>query len=393
MSRNTEGFVPFALPSFDEEEERAVIEVLRSGWVTTGRVAREFEAEFADRVGAAHALAVSSATAGLHLALEAAGVGPGDRVATSPFTFTATAEVVRYLGAHPVFVDIDERSLDLDPEGLAGLLEEGTKPPVKAVVPVHVGGLVCEMEAITAAADHYGAAVIEDAAHALPATRAGRHAGTFGDAGVFSFYATKTITTGEGGMLVTDREDIARRAAVMRLHGIDREVWDRYTAPEASWRYEVVEAGYKYNMTDLAAAIGRVQLRKAERFHRRRREIAARYLEAFADADYLRLPRDDPGHSWHLFTLRIVADRLDLTRDEYVAKLKERGIGTSVHYIPLHIMPYYRRLYGYQPGDYPRALAAYRTIFSLPIYPDLEDEEVERIVTAVLEVGAKHYHR
>lgn len=395
MSPSTKSFIPFALPSLDRKEEEAVVAVLRSRWLTTGEVTKRFEREFAERVGATHALAVNSATAGLHLALEAAGVASGDRVVTTPFTFTATAEVIRYLGAHPLFVDVRDDTLNIDAERVAEVLHDdaGTQR-ISAVIPVHFGGLICDIERITAEAEEAGTAVIEDAAHAFPAELGERHAGTFGTAGVFSFYATKTITTGEGGMVVTNRQPLAERMAVMRLHGIDRDIWNRYTSSTASWEYRVVDAGYKYNMTDMAAAVGRVQLKKAERFWKRRVEIARRYLEAFSGIDYLRTPAaPDTGHSWHLFTLRIVPDRLTITRNEYVQKLTERGIGTSVHYIPLHIMPYYRKLYGYRPQDFPNSLEAYETIFSLPIYPDLGDEQLDRIVRAVLSIGSDHYKR
>ncbi|HUX22812.1 MAG TPA: DegT/DnrJ/EryC1/StrS aminotransferase family protein [Spirochaetia bacterium] len=396
MSLNTEAFIPFALPSLDHEEEQAVVAVLRSHWLTTGDVAKRFEGEFAARVGSLRALAVNSATAGLHLALEAGGVKPGDYVVTTPFTFTATAEVIRYLGAHPMFVDIEPDTLNIDPDRVDEVITRPYKlGRIAAILPVHYGGLVCNMERLTEAAQRADAIIVEDAAHAFPARRGSRNAGTFGTAGVFSFYATKTITTGEGGMVVTDRADIARRIAVMRLHGIDRDIWDRYTSSHASWEYQVVDAGYKYNMTDIAAAIGRVQLKKAEGFLARRHEIARRYLSAFEGADYLSLPAGggDAGHSWHLFTLRIVPGKLRITRDEYVRKLMERGIGTSVHYIPLHIMPYYRTLYGHTPDDFPNALSAYERIFSIPIYPDLTDDRVDRVIRAILDIGSEHYKR
>ena len=394
MSLNTDGHIPFALPSLDREEEDAVISVLRSHWLTTGEVTKRFEAEFASRLGVGRALAVNSATAGLHLALEAAGVREGDYVVTTPFTFTASAEVIRYLGAHPLFVDIERESLNISPEAIEAVFRKRrAEDRITAILPVHYGGLVCNMDHISQIAEKEEVFVVEDAAHAFPARRGKRNAGTFGTAGVFSFYATKTITTGEGGMIVTDRPEIARRIGVMRLHGIDRDIWDRYTSAHASWEYQVIEAGYKYNMTDIAAAIGRVQLRKADRFHDRRREIARRYLEVFGDLDYLVSPLSDEGHSWHLFTLRIVPDRLTISRDEYVRKLMEHGVGTSVHYIPLHIMPYYRTLYGYAPEDFPNSLAAYETIFSLPIYPDLTDDQVDRVIRAVLDIGSRHYHR
>ena len=261
-------FVPFARPSLDQQEEEAVLSVLRSGWLTTGEVAAAFESEFAAIVGTRHALALNSATAGLHLALEAVGVGPGSVVLTTPYTFAATAEVVRYLGADPVFVDIDRATLNIDVQKLEEALETlaASGRRVSAIIPVHVAGLPCDLEAIEHLSLKHGVPVVEDAAHAFPVRYADRYVGTHGDAGVYSFYANKTITTGEGGMVATDRDEVAARIRVMRLHGIDRDVWDRYTASGASWKYDVVAPGYKYNMTDIAAAIGRVQLRKAETF-------------------------------------------------------------------------------------------------------------------------------
>jgi dTDP-4-amino-4,6-dideoxygalactose transaminase len=383
-------FIPFARPSLGPEEERAVIAVMRSGWLTTGEVTRRFEQEFAEYVGARRALAVSSATAGLHLSLEALGVGSGDYVVTSPYTFTATAEVVRYLGADPLFVDIDPVTLNISPERVEeAVAATAGGRRIGAILPIHVGGLLCDMASLREIAR--AIPVVEDAAHAFPATSDGRFGGTFGSAGVFSFYATKTITTGEGGMIVTDDESAAARMAVMRLHGIDREIWDRYTSTRPSWEYRVVDAGYKYNMTDLAAAIGCEQLKKAQAFRSRRAEIARRYLEAFGGYDFLVLPAGGGSdHAWHLFTLRIAPDRLSIGRDEFIDELTARGIGSSVHFIPLHTMPYYRERYGFEPEDFPNAWKAYRTIFSLPIYPSLEDDHVERIIRAVIDIGSSH---
>lgn len=384
QNRNTES-IPFALPSLGEAEEEAVLRVMRSGWLTTGNEALRFENEFAERVESRFALALNSATAGLHLALEALGVGPGDTVITTPLTFTASAEVVRYLGAEVLFCDIEADGFNLDPEELETVLEraEAEGRRVKAVIPVHIGGEPCDMRRILTLTDARGIPVVEDAAHAFPVRAAnGRYCGTAGRAGVYSFYATKTITTGEGGMLVTDDEELAKRVKVMRLHGIDRTVWDRYTAVDASWGYSVVAAGYKYNLTDLAAAIGRVQLRRADAFLARRREIAERYDEAFGKLEGLELPPRGEDHAWHLYILRLTA-QAGIDRDALIARLCERGIGTSVHYIPLHIMPYYRELYGLKPEDYPRALAAYERSLSLPIYPAMTEEQLDRVIRAV----------
>jgi dTDP-4-amino-4,6-dideoxygalactose transaminase len=383
--------IPFARPSIGPEEEAGVLSVLRSGWLTTGPVTARFEEAFAQAVGVPHALALNSATAGLHLALEALGTGPGSLVLTTPYTFTATAEVVRYLGADPRFVDVEERTANLDPARLASALDAAAREGrrVAAIVPVHVGGRACDMEPIAAAAARHGVPVVEDSAHAFPVLHRGRMLGTWGEAGVFSFYATKAITTGEGGMVVTRREDLARRIRVMRLHGIDRDVWNRYTAANGSWEYDVVEAGYKYNMTDLAAAIGVAQLAKACTFLELRRRVARAYLADLGGCDWLDLPEDTDDNGWHLFVVRLCADRLSIDRDRFVAELQQRGIGTSVHFIPLHLMSYYRGRYGLKPDDFPVALRLYRAAISLPIYPSLTEEEIARVIAAVHEVGER----
>ncbi len=393
MSLNTD-FIPFSRPDIGSEEERAVISVLRSGWLTTGREVKKFEEEFAAYVGTSYTLAVSSATAGLHLSLEALGVKANSLVITTPYTFAASAEVVRYLGADPFFVDIEEDSFNISPETLEkALAEQGDR--VSAILPVHIAGLPCSMAEIMKHADNYKLPVVEDGAHMQPAKSAemGGYSGTLGGTRVYSFYATKTITTGEGGMVATDRQEVAERIRLMRLHGIDREVWDRYTSKKPSWYYQVEEAGFKYNLTDLAAAIGRVQLRKAAEFLKARKRIAGRYLAAFSALDYLKMPQNSEAHSWHLFLLRLVEEHLSINRDAFVNKLQERGIGVSVHFIPLHIMPYYRRRYGYRENDFPTAFKNFRTSLSLPIYPGLADEEAERVIEAVKDIGSKYYQR
>ena len=378
-------FIPFARPSIGEAEVTAVTTVLRSGWLTTGAEAAAFEREFAACVGAPHALAVSSATAGLHLALEAVGVGRGDTVVVPSLTFAATAEVARYLGAEVAFADISEDGFLIDPKSLDAACADVTARGgrVRAILPVHLGGEVCNMEAVRETARRYGAAVVEDAAHAFPSPTAMGFAGTMGDAGVYSFYATKTITTAEGGMVCTRDAALAERIKLMRLHGIDREAWDRYQGAGAAWYYQVVEAGYKYNLPDLLAALGRVQLQRAHEFFNRRRDIAARYSAAFADVPFVRLPRDSEGHSWHLYMLRINAEALGGSRDAAIEALKRAGIGTSVHYIPLHIMPYYARRYALQPEALPNTWRRWNETLSLPIYPDLTDAHVERICAVV----------
>ncbi|MFO7850639.1 MAG: DegT/DnrJ/EryC1/StrS family aminotransferase [Spirochaetia bacterium] len=403
MSRNTE-FIPFAKPSIGPEEEEAVLSVLRSGWLTTGEQTESFEREFARRIGSPYALAINSATAGLHLTLEALGVGPGDTVVTTPYTFTATAEVIRYLDADVVFADIDEETLTIDPGEVEricssrgtikgsrrGSGKHGALTPPAAVIPVHLAGHPCRMDELADIADRFHTSLVEDAAHAFPVSYGGRFLGTIGTAGVFSFYATKTITTGEGGMITTGDERLAKRIRQMRLHGIDRDVWDRYTSQSASWSYDVVAPGYKYNMPDIAAALGRVQLSRADSFLQRRREIARKYLEAFSGLDFLSPPPAAENHAWHLFILRINPDTLNIDRNRYLELLQERGIGASVHFIPLHLMSYYSSTYGLAPEDFPVSLRVFQNALSLPIYPALTEEEAERVISEVISIGKKH---
>jgi dTDP-4-amino-4,6-dideoxygalactose transaminase len=385
-------FIPFALPSIGAEEEEAVLRVLRSGWLTTGKETLEFEKEFAKALGAEHALAVNSATAGLHLSLEALGLKQGDKVITTPFTFTATAEVFRYLGADPLFVDIDQDTLNIDPLKAAEAAEKD--PSVKGIVPVHLGGLMADMKSLTALAGEQNIFLLEDAAHAFPVASHAGKAGTIGDAGVFSFYATKTITTGEGGMVVTDNGDLAKRMSVMRLHGIDRDVWDRYSSG-GSWLYSVVDAGYKYNMTDIAAAMGRVQLKRAEVFKERRKAIAQYYNRELGDIEAFNLPGDGNGedHAWHLYIIRLREHVLSIDRDTLIRKLSDRGIGTSVHYRALHLMPYYRERYKLLPSHFPAATRASESCISLPIYPEMHKEQVCRVVETLREIAGESVRR
>jgi dTDP-4-amino-4,6-dideoxygalactose transaminase len=379
--RKPPAFLPFALPDIGPEETNEVIACLKSGWLTTGKRVAQFESDFADYIGAKHALAVNSATAGLHLGLEAAGVREGDEVIVPVCTFTATAEVVRYLGADPVFVDIEAKGLNLD----VAQLKAAITPKTKAIMPVHFGGQSCDMNSIMDLAHRHGLKVIEDAAHALPCTYDGRRIGTIGHATAFSFYATKTLSTGEGGMVTTDSDEIAKRIRIMRLHGIDRDVWDRYTSKKPSYYYEVVAPGFKYNMPDLMAAIGIHQLRKAERFYERRRAIAGRYTEAFKGLP-LRTPETlKPGdrHSWHLYVIQLELESIGMSRDEFIEAMTACGVGTSVHFIPLHLHPYWRERYRLQPEDFPQALEYFQRAVSLPVYPSMTDADVEHVIEAV----------
>lgn len=378
-------FLPFARPDIGEEEIAEVVDSLRSGWLTTGPKTRRFEAEFAEFIGGGvQALAVNSATSGLHLALEACGISAGDEVITTTYTFTATAEVIRYLGAHPVFVDIDPFTLNIDAMRIEAAITDRTR----AIIPVHFAGLACDMTAILGIASRHGLRVIEDAAHALPATWKRRLIGSLeSDATVYSFYATKTLATGEGGMLVTRNAEIAQRCKTMRLHGIDRDAFDRYTSRSPSWQYGVVAPGFKYNMTDIAASLGIHQLRKVRGFQRRREELARRYDAGLAGLPILSPPRAGAGdlHAWHLYVIRL-ADDAGLTRDELIEELSARGIGTSVHFIPLHLQPYWRETYRLEPGDFPNALAAYRSAISLPLHTRMSNADQDRVIDAIREI-------
>ena len=385
--------IPFALPFIGAEEEEAVIRVLRSGWLTTGKEALAFEKEFAEFLGLPASkdggcLAVNSATSGLHLALEACGIGPGDAVLVPSCTFTATAEVARYLGADPVFIDVAPGTFHMDPSALEETLRRLPPGKAKAVIPVHYGGLPCDMAAIMDIARRYGLKVIEDAAHAFPSI-----AGTIGDIGVFSFYATKTITTGEGGMVACRDEATYRRISVMRSHGIDRIAWNRYSDARASWYYEVVEAGYKYNLPDLLAAIGRVQLSRSRELLRMREEIAAVYDSAFSGNGCVLIPPTGSGDARHLYPLRLNPDRLRISRDECIAKLKEAGIGVSVHYIPLHIMPFYKNRYQLTDNDFPETMKSCMREISLPIWPGMNHEQISRVIEAVQSITVSYDHR
>lgn len=392
-------FLSFALPDLGEAEVDAVVRVLRSGWITTGPEVDAFEREFETYLGVRHAVAVNSCTAALHLGLEAAGIGSGDEVLTSTVTFTATAEIVEYLGARTRFVDVSPQDLNLDPTGLRELISREyvrrssdwrhreTGGRLRAVVPVHYGGHPCDMPAIRAIAEEFGLFVLDDAAHALPATLAGLRVGAMGCPTAFSFYATKTLTTAEGGMLCTNDDNLAGRARLMALHGISRDAWKRYTA-EGSWFYEVEEAGYKYNLTDLAAALGRVQLRRLDEMCAARAAIAARYTDAFGRMPELEVPQVRPGasHAWHLYALRLRLETLTIDRARFIQELRERQIGTSVHFIPLHRQPFYARKYGYRPKDFPTAEAHYPRLISLPIYSRMSADDVESVIDAVVDV-------
>ncbi|MCA1246229.1 DegT/DnrJ/EryC1/StrS aminotransferase family protein [Massilia sp. MS-15] len=376
---SSSGFLPFALPDIGDEEIRAVEACLRSGWVTTGPVTRRFEQAFRDYLAAdVETISVNSATAGLHLALECIGIGPGDEVIVPTMTFTATAEVVRYLGARPVFVDVDPVTLNIAPAAVAAAIT----PRTRAVMPVHYAGLACDMDAILALAARHRLRVIDDAAHAFPTRLDGELVGTLdSDITVFSFYANKTMTTGEGGMVVTRDRELAKRIRCMRLHGISQDAFDRYTSRVPAWFYEVIAAGFKYNLTDIAASIGIEQLRKIDRFQQRRSRMAERYDEGLAGLP-LRLPAHPaPGstHAWHLYVVRLL-DGAAIGRDKLIQDLAERGIGTSVHFIPLHRQPYWRDSFGLSPEVFPVAEASFASMLTLPLYTRMRDADQDRVI-------------
>jgi dTDP-4-amino-4,6-dideoxygalactose transaminase len=378
-------FLPFALPEIDDEEINAVNECLRSGWITTGPKTKEFESQFSAYLGGdCEAISVNSATAGLHLALEALGIGPGDEVIVPTLTFTATAEVVRYLGADPVLVDVNPITLNVSLDAIKTAVTERTK----AIMPVHYGGLACDMDSILAFAREHHFHVVEDAAHAFPTRYKGHLIGTLAsDAAVFSFYANKTMTTGEGGMIVTRNAELAKRVRTMRIHGINRDVFDRFVARTPSWFYEVVAPGFKYNLTDIASALGIQQLRKIDRFLARRQQLAHRYSGELAGLPLV-LPAeatDGGAHSWHLYVVRLTAASR-IGRDALIDMLSENGIGTSVHYIPLHRHPYWKQRYQLRAEQFPEADAAYRCMVSLPLYTRMTDDDQTRVIRVLREL-------
>lgn len=384
--------VAFHRPLIGPEEEREVIDTLRSGWITTGPKAKRFERAFAEYVGAKHALAVAHCTGALHLALFALGVGPGDEVITTPFTFTATAEVIGYLGARPVFVDIEPDTFNISPALVEQALESGKHRRVRALMPVHFAGQACDMDRLGAIARRHNLKIVEDAAHAVGSKRQieGRgmvRIGTIGELSCFSFYATKNITSAEGGMITTEDGALAEQMAIASLHGMDRDAWKRYDS-SGSWYYEINDTGFKYNLSDVHAAIGLVQLKRADEFMGRRTAIARAYNEAFANEPALQTPPTDPGveHAWHLYVLRLRPEMLRVDRNRVVELLRERGVGTSVHCIPLHTMNFYQQRYGYRPGNFPASEEVYSRCLSLPIYPAMSEEDLGYVIETVLAI-------
>jgi perosamine synthetase len=367
-------------------EASRVAKAIRSGWLTTGPLVRELEQKIARYVGARHAVAVNSCTAALHLALVAARIKAGDEVITSPYTFAATGETILYLGARPVFADIDPRTLNIDPRAV----ERAVTRRTRAIVPVHIAGLPSDTRALERLARRHKLWLIDDAAHALGTKVGTKHIGSMSDITCFSFYATKNLTTGEGGMVTLDDGRLAARVRRLSLHGLSHDAWKRYSRA-GSWRYDVVEVGYKDNMTDVAAAIGLGQFEKFGEMQRQRRRLAAYYNGNLASADAFELPAQIPGttHAWHLYILRVRAGVLRVGRDEIIELLRQRGIGTSVHFQPLHLFSYYRKQLGYRAGAFPHTERESSRVLSLPLYPGLRINQAARVVEALSDLARR----
>ena len=402
--------VPFHRAAITKDEENAVLDVLRSGWLTTGKYALEFEKKFSasvsdtDKMKEARralslsdseiiSLAVNSNTSGMILAMEACGVREGTAVITTPYTFVSTAACARHLNADVFFADIEKDNYSIDPVKIEEILKKDTEHRVRAIVPVHIAGNVCNMRRIMELAQKYSTPehkirVIEDAAHSYPSPTELGYAGTIGDAGVFSFYVTKTITTAEGGMVCTRDSELARRMTVMRMHGMDRTTWDRYTSPRASWEYDIIAPGYKFNLPDILAAIGCCQVNRAQLFYEQRKRIVDMYNKAFSKLDFIRLPPDGEGNSWHLYLMRIIPEKLKITREEFAKKMQEAGLGISVHFIPIFHFTYWRELYpDFTAENFPNAERQYNNTISIPLFPDMTDEQAQLVIDTVIKIG------
>lgn len=402
--------VPFHRAAITKDEENAVLDVLRSGWLTTGKYALEFEKKFSASVSDTEkmkearralslsdseiiSLAVNSNTSGMILAMEACGVREGTAVITTPYTFVSTAACARHLNADVFFADVEKDNYSIDPVKIEEILKKDTEHRVRAIVPVHIAGKVCNMHRIMELAQKYSTPehkirVIEDAAHSYPSPTELGYAGTIGDAGVFSFYVTKTITTAEGGMVCTRDSELARRMTVMRMHGMDRTTWDRYTSPQASWEYDIIAPGYKFNLPDILAAIGCCQVDRAQLFYEQRKRIVDMYNKAFSKLDFIRLPPDGEGNSWHLYLMCIIPEKLKITREEFAKKMQEAGLGISVHFIPIFHFTYWRKLYpDFTAENFPNAERQYNNTISIPLFPDLTDEQAQLVIDTVIKIG------
>lgn len=400
--------VPFHRAAITKAEEDAVLDVLRSGWLTTGKYALEFEKKFSAALtcpddqekGRAPiiSLAVNSNTSGMILAMEACGVKAGNAVITTPYTFVSTAACARHLGADVYFADIEKDSYSIDPNIIEEILKKDAKNghKVQAIVPVHIAGNVCNMKAILELAEKYSTPdhkiyVIEDAAHSFPSKTSLGFAGAIGDVGVFSFYVTKTITTAEGGMVCTRNPDLAKRMTVMRMHGMDRTTWDRYTSPRASWEYDIIAPGYKFNLPDLLAALGCCQVDRANLFFEQRKKIVEKYNKAFSKLDFIQLPPDGEGNAWHLYLLRIIPEKLTISREEFAKKMQAAGLGISVHFIPIFHFTYWKELYpDFTAENYPQAEDHYQRTISIPLYPDMTEDAAQLVIDTVTQIGMEN---
>lgn len=389
--------VPFMKPCIGEEEKKAVLEVMDSGWLTTGKITHEFENEFAQYINCKHALAVNSNTSGMILAMEACGVHSGKAVITTPYTFVSTAASAVHLGADVFFADIDSDTYSINVNSIEEILKKDSEHKIVAIVPVHIAGNLCDMKKINELAKKYSTNenkiyVIEDAAHSFPSKTKDGFAGTFGDVGVFSFYATKTITTGEGGMIATNDDKLAKRMSQMRLHGMNRDAWDRYTSDKASWEYDIIAPGFKSNLPDILSAIGREQLKKAENFRISRTNIVKKYNEALKDCDYLTLPPDGEGNAWHLYLLQIKPEKLNCNRNEFAKELQEKGVGISMHFIAIFHFSYWQEKYpDFRAENFPNAEKHFQNTITIPLYPYMTEEESDFVINSIKEVGEKHY--
>ncbi|MBQ7159226.1 MAG: DegT/DnrJ/EryC1/StrS aminotransferase family protein [Treponema sp.] len=388
--------VPFFHASLGEAEKKAVCDVIDSLWLTTGKVTQGFEEDFKSFIGAKYAFAVNSNTSGMILAMDACGVKPGKAVITTPYTFVSTAACAVHLGAEVHFADIEKNSYSIDPEKIEDILKKDTNHEICAIVPVHIAGNLCDMEKICALAKKYSTPdnkiyVIEDAAHSFPSKTARGYAGVLGDVGVFSFYVTKTITTGEGGMITTNDDALAKRIQTMRMHGMDRTAWDRYTSPRASWEYDIVECGYKCNLPDILSALGREQLKRANLFYEQRKKIVEVYNTAFKTCDFIHLPPDGEGNAWHLYLIRLDPEKLDCDRNAFARELQAEGIGISMHFIALFKFSYWQKRYpDFTAENYPNAAEHTDNTISLPLWPEMTDEMVNLVISTVKKLGEKH---
>ena len=380
-------FLPFSRPTLSEEAIAEVVACLRSGWITTGPRVKQFEEALKAYTGGAFALALSSATAGLHLTLAALRLAPGEEVITSPMTFAATLNTIVIAGGRPVLVDVERDGYNID----VGRIEAAITPRTRAIVPVHFAGVPVDLDPLYALARRHELRVIEDAAHAIGTEYKNRRIGAFGDTQVFSFHPNKNITTGEGGAVITSDETLAADVALARFHGMDREAWNRF-GKQGSAHYEIIAPGFKYNMMDMQAALGLHQLPALEGFIRRRTELALRYRERLADWPQWDLPAAPPyDHrpAWHLFAPLLNTKAAGMDRERFMAEMKARNIGTAIHYRAAHLYPYYRDRYGYHLGDFPRAESISERIVSLPLFPAMSDADQDRVIAAMADVFAR----